>query len=79
MRLVRKFEEACIHQFREHMIKNYKKTCIRLFNHLVLFMSMAWLTFWLDVSRGKMKTYNKYYESNYTNPFRLILFLLKPM
>lgn len=42
-------------------------------------MSIAWITFWLDIGRGKMKSYNRFYESHYSNPFRLIWFLLTPL
>ena len=37
--------------------------------------SFTFVCFFLDVARGKMKNYNRFYESNYKNPLRLGLFV----
>ena len=39
-------------------------------------MSVAWIAFWMNIGRGKMKNYNRYYESTYTNPLKQVLFVL---
>ena len=39
-------------------------------------MSFTFVAFVSDVLRGKMKNYNRFYESNYTNPAKLALFVL---
>lgn len=39
-------------------------------------MSLAFVGLIFDISRGKMKNYNRFYESNYTNPAKFALFIL---
>lgn len=39
-------------------------------------MSVAWIALWLNICRGKMKNYNRYSESTYTNPAKQVLFFL---
>jgi len=35
-------------------------------------MSFAFLSFWFDIAKGKMKKINRYNEASYSNPFTLL-------
>ena len=79
MKILRKFEQTCIHKVREEMLSKYPKTCkltiIWFKFQLVIIGSFTFITFMLDITRGKMKNYNRFYESNYKNPLRLGAFI----
>lgn len=47
------------------------------FNFLDLFLSVAWLSFALSLPGG-YKRWNRFYETNWTNPIKLAAFFLLP-
>ncbi len=67
-------EKICLKSILKHVNKIF--FYLILINFMIdIIGSFTFIAFILDISRGKMKNYNRFYESNYRDPLRLLTYI----